>query len=81
MRHKPFKDVVILPGHYYLRDTGEKVPGLDLSRYIRDILFQCNIDCYNCNDNPCGEQSKLSTITELQAEIEALKARLIAAGI
>ena len=77
-----FKNVVVFPGHYTTREAGDKIPGLDLAKFVRDVLYtQANIDTYYCSDSFCGDQSKLTTITELKIQIAALEARLLAAGI
>lgn len=76
-----FKHVVIPSGSFILKDKpGEAIPGLDLSKYIRNILAECGIECLNCLDNPCVTASKIGTIVDLQREIESLKARIVALG-
>lgn len=75
-----FKDIVLASGTYFKREKGEKIPGLDLGRFVRDILNQCGYICYSCDDS-CAPVDKLTKIGELEAEIESLKNRLLAAGI
>ena len=79
-KKKDFKDVVIFSGGYTTKESGQRIPGLDLRRFVNNCLEAAGIAVYSkCNDD-CVEEPTLSVIKDLQAEIEALKVRLVALG-
>ena len=75
---KKFKNIVLFPGHYCPVEPGQKSQGLDMGRFVRDILRQCGYDCVNCNEPDCFPKNPYSPILALENKIKKLEARLAA---
>lgn len=48
-----FKNVTLASGVYHITPKGEAYPGLDLGRFVRDIMRQCGYDCTYCSETNC----------------------------
>lgn len=71
-----FKDITILPGFYTTREPGQKSRGLDLARFVRDVMDKCGYPCYHCSDTPCMEKNVLSPIFILEKKVAELEAKI-----
>lgn len=76
MLKKQIKTAVIPDGFWRWVYKGQKVVGLDLGKFVRDVMRSCGYPCINCLEADCTEKDILNpNIREL---IETLEARIVA---